>query len=190
MRMPSVRRSIRPAVLFALALVGAFALAAPLPATAQDIRQIRLTDKQVQNYIAAQKDMNAIAEKLNEGDPEKVDPKLTRALEDTAKKHGFASFEDYDVVAANISLVAAGLDPEKKTFVEPAELIRQEIAAVKADKKLTKAQKDEALKALDEGLKSAKPLQFRENIALVQKYYDKLDLGMPEGEAGEGRDAE
>lgn len=189
MRMPSLRRLL-PSLSCALALAGLLALAVSVPAGAQEIRQIRLTEKQVQNYIAAQKDMNAIAEKMNEGDPDKVDPKITGALEETAKKHGFASFEDYDVVAANISLVAAGLDPEKKTFVEPAELIRQEIAAVKADKKLTKAQKDEALKALDEGLKSAKPLQFRENIALVQKYYDKLDLGMPEGEAGEGRDAE
>lgn len=184
MRMPL---PIRKLSLFAVAVALACALAlaaSPRTASAQEeMKQIKLTEQQVQNYVAAQKDMGALADKL--GDSDKPDPKLMGQLDATAKKYGFADFMDYDLVAANISLVAAGIDGEKKTFIEPAEMIKQEIANVKADKTLSKAQKAEALKALDEGLKAAKPLQFRENIALVTKYYDKLDLGSSSDEGEE-----
>ena len=44
------------------------------------------------------------------------------------------------------------LDPQTKNFTEPPEQIKQVIAA----------------------LKNAKPIQFKENIALVVKYLDKL----------------
>jgi len=179
MRVPSVRKLSFFA--FALALAGAVALAGGLSAArAQEgFKQIKLTEAQVQGYIAAQKDMAALAEKL--GDSEKPDPALLGALDETAKKHGFADFGEYDTVAANISLVAGGIDPAKKTFTEPAEMIKQEMAAVKADKSLSKAQKAEALKSLEEGAQAAEPIQFRENIALVTKYFDKLDFG-PSGE--------
>jgi hypothetical protein len=54
------------------------------------------------------------------------------------------------------------------------EQIKQQIDAVKSDKSVPEAQKKEDLEQLDTALKSAKPIQFKDNIALVLKYYDKL----------------
>jgi len=50
----------------------------------------------------------------------------------------------------------------------------QEIAALKADKSVSESAKKEDLAQLEAALKGAKPIAFKENIALVTKYYDKL----------------
>ena len=56
----------------------------------------------------------------------------------------------------------------------PPEQIKKEIAALKADKTIPEAQKKQDLAELEAELKTAKPIQFKENIALVLKYFDKL----------------
>jgi hypothetical protein len=61
-----------------------------------------------------------------------------------------------------------------KEFTEPPERVRQEIAALKADKSVSDAAKQEDLVQLEAVLKGAKPIQFKENVALVLKHYDKL----------------
>jgi hypothetical protein len=43
-------------------------------------------------------------------------------------------------------------------------------AALKADKTIPEAQKKQDLAELEAALKNAKPIQFKENIALVLKY--------------------
>ena len=63
---------------------------------------------------------------------------------------------------------------------EPPEQIKQQIAALKADKSLPEAQKKEDLAQLEAALKDTKPIQFKENIALVLKYFDKLTELMQE----------
>jgi hypothetical protein len=50
----------------------------------------------------------------------------------------------------------------------------KEIAALKADKSVPEAEKREGLAQLEAALKNARPVQFKENIALVLKYFDKL----------------
>jgi len=45
---------------------------------------------------------------------------------------------------------------------------------VKADKSVPEAHKKEDLVQLEAALKDAKPIQFRENIALVLKHFDQL----------------
>jgi hypothetical protein len=77
-------------------------------------------------------------------------------------------------VATNISMVMSGIDPQTKKFSEPPEQIKKEIAALKADKTVKDADKKQDLAQLEAALKSAKPIQFKENIALVLKYFDKL----------------
>jgi hypothetical protein len=67
-----------------------------------------------------------------------------------------------------------GIDPQTKKFTEPPEQIKKEIAALKADKTIPEAQKKQDLAELEAALKIAKPVQFKENIALVLKYFDKL----------------
>jgi hypothetical protein len=68
----------------------------------------------------------------------------------------------------------SGMDQEIKKFTEPPERVRQEIAALKADKTVSDAAKKEDLAQLEAVLKGAKPIAFKENVALVRKYYDKL----------------
>lgn len=175
-------RLARIAVVIAVAGFG-LASVAPREAAAQDVKQIKLTEPQVLNFIAARPDMTAVAAKINAGKSGKPDPKIVAALEDTAKKHGFASFAEFDEVAGNIMLVLAGIDPEKKTFTDPVTLVQTEIEAVKADTNLKKAEKDSMLKELNEALASTRPVQFQDNVALVQKHFDKLKFDDDEAAA-------
>ena len=69
---------------------------------------------------------------------------------------------------------AASIDPQSRKFTEPPEQIKREIAALKADKTVPEAEKKDELAELEAALNTAKPIQFKENIALVLKYYDKL----------------
>lgn len=163
---------------FRAALIALFALAVASPAAAQEIKQIKLTEKQVQSYIAAQPDLAAITAKIKSDKP---DPKIVAEVEAAAKKHGFASLEELDTVSANVSIVFSGIDPKTKAFSQPPEAIKQEIAAVNADKSIPAAEKKQALDELNAALKAAKPIQFPENIELVKKYYDKIEATLPKG---------
>jgi len=164
----STRRGL-PGVLFSALL--ALALFDPGAATAQEAKQIKLTEKHIQGFVAASPDMA----KLYDGaDPNKPDPKMEARAAAVAKKHGFASLDEYDDASMNISMIMSGIDPQTKKFTEPPEQIRKEIAALKADKSVSEAEKKEDLAQLEAALKAAKPIQFKENIALVLKYFDKL----------------
>jgi hypothetical protein len=77
-------------------------------------------------------------------------------------------------------MIMSGIDQQTKKFTEPPEQIRKEIAALKADKSVPDMEKKENLAQLEAALKDAKPIQFKENIALVLKYFDKLPLLMQE----------
>jgi hypothetical protein len=137
------------------------------------LRQIALTDKQIQGVISAAKDMDAITEKLP--DNAKPDPKVTAQLEAVAKKHGFASYDDYNVVVDNISLVLAGFDPVSKKYVGSEAVIKAQVAQVQADKKMSAKDKKDALAELNQALKAPEPpIENKGNIDLVAKYYDKL----------------
>ena len=96
-------------------------------------------------------------------------------LETIAKKHGFGSSQEYDDVAANISMVMAGIDPQTKAFTEPKEAIQKEIEEVKADKSIPEKEKKQMLEELTEALKTAAADPDPSNIELVKKYYDKID---------------
>jgi predicted Zn-dependent protease len=96
-------------------------------------------------------------------------------LESVAKKHGFASFAEYDEVAANISMVMAGIDPQSRTFTDPKVAIQKEIDEVTSDKSIPDKEKKQMLEELNEALKTAQPIQNSANIELVKRYYDKID---------------
>ena len=149
-------------------------------------KQVRLTDKQVQAFISAQKQLEPLSSKL-EAAGDKADPALQKQVEQIAKSNGFASVEELGDISANISIVLAGLDPKTGQFTEPPELLRKEIESVKQDKQLPQKDKDQALAELQEALKSAAPLQFKENVAVVKKYQKDLDqvLGGQETEKQE-----
>jgi hypothetical protein len=96
------------------------------------------------------------------------------------KKNGFANLDEYDDVSFNISMILPGIDPQTKKFTQPPERIKREIAALKANKSISAAEKKEDLAQLEAALKIAKPIQFKENIALVLKYFDQLSPLMQE----------
>ena len=141
------------------------------PATAQEVKQIKLTEKLIQNFMAAYEDMA----KLYDGaDSDKPDPKVEAQAAALAKKNGFTSLAEYDDVSTNITMTMSGIDPQTKNFTQPPEQIKQDIAALRADKSVSEADKQEGIAQLETALKIAKPIQFRENIALVLRYFDQL----------------
>ena len=154
----------------------ALAQATPAPQTAPApqpaVKQIALTDKQIEGVLAAQKDMDAITAKL--ADNATLDPRITAQLEDVTRKNGFASYDEYSNVVDNISIVLAGFDPATKQYVGTDVVIKAQIAKVESDKKMSPNDRKEALAELNDALKSPVLIENRGNIDLVAKYYDKL----------------
>ncbi len=150
------------------------AQAAPPPAAEQaQIRQIALTDKQIEGALAASKEMDPIMAKIS--DDAKPDPKITAQLEGIAKKNGFASYDEYNNVVDNISIVLGGFDPATKKYVGVETVVKAQIAQVQADKKMSAKDKKEALAELNDVLKNPPPaIENKGNIDLVAKYYDRL----------------
>jgi hypothetical protein len=137
------------------------------------LKQIALTEKQIEGVLAAAKDMDAITDKLPNN--AKPDPKITAQLEAVAKKNGFASYDEYDSVVDNIGMVLGGFDPATKKYVGTEAVIKAQIAQVQADKKMPAKDKKQALADLNDALKSPAPaIENKGNIDLVAKYYDKL----------------
>jgi polyphosphate kinase 2 (PPK2 family) len=166
MRILPMREMFRlmTAAALALALIGAWG--ASQPTTAQVVgKQIKLTEKQVEGFIAAIKKLAATKEESE--------------MESIAKQHGFASIEEFDTVEDNVLIVFDGIDPQTKAFVEPPVQIERRIDQASKDKALTEAEKKQILTDLNEELKTAQPLQFPANIELVKRYYDRIVAVLP-----------
>jgi hypothetical protein len=147
--------------------------AAPPPAQEVAIKQIALTEKQVEGVLSAAKEMDPITEKMAEN--AKPDPKIDAQLDAVAKKNGFAGYDEYNTVVDNIGLVLGGFDPATKKYVGNEAVIKAQIAQVQADKKMPAKDKKEALADLNGALKSPGPaVENKGNIDIVGKYYDKL----------------
>jgi hypothetical protein len=155
--------------------------AAPPPMQEAPLKQMALTEKQVEGVLSAAKEMDPITEKLPENG--KPDPKLLAQLDGVAKKNGFASYDEYNNVVDNVSIVLAGFDPATKKYVGTDAVIKAQIAQVQADKKMAAKDKKEALADLNDALKSPGPaIENKGNIDLVAKYYDKLADALGEGD--------
>ncbi len=143
----------------------------------ESVKQIALTDAQIDDFIAAQKDIGPIIAKAPQGD--QPDPKVMEQLETVAKKYKFANYDEYDDVAENIGLVMSGIDPDTKKYVGEEAVIKKEIASVDSEK-LAPNDKKGQLDELQSELKApAEPVKFPANIDLVVKNYNKLVAAMP-----------
>jgi len=141
------------------------------------VTQIKLTEKHVEGFIAAQKDMSAVVEKMMQGAvSSSANARYEAELKAITKKHGFKNFAEYEAVAASISLVMAAIDSQTKVFTDPPTAIRQELEEVTAAKNIPKSEKKKLLRSLTLALRAARPIQFPANVELVQKYYDKIDV--------------
>jgi hypothetical protein len=174
-----------------LALVpagGAFAQNKMAPASAAPpagqqqmppMKQIALTEKQIDGAVAASKEMDPITAKLQPN--AKPDPKVIAQLEAVAKKNGFASYDEYNTVMDNIGAVFSGIDPAAKKYVGAEAVLKAQIAEVQADKKMSPKDKKAALDDLNAALKEPVPeIQNKGNIDLVVKNFDKLSPIMGE----------
>lgn len=165
----------------ALALAGVtFAAALCLGAadvSAQEIKQIKLSEKQVMGFIASQKDLAAIASKIQAAG-DKPDAALQTELEGIAKKHGFQTFAELDDVAANISIVMAGLDPQTGDFTDPLEALKKELADVKEDKTIPDPDRKQLVAELEDAIKNTPSVQNKENIDLVKKHRAEIEKSL------------
>ena len=146
-------------------------------AAAQEVKQIKLSDAQVQSFIKAQVDLAAIASKIQAAG-EKPDPALQAELETIAKQHGFADFAELDDVAANISIVMAGLDSTSGNFVDPVEALQKELEDVKKDESIPEADKKQLESELAEAIKTTPPLQHKENIDIVKTHRAEIEKAL------------
>ena len=147
---------------------------APAPAAKQQaappqpppMKQMALTEKQIEGVLAASKEIDAITDKIPEN--AKPDPKVDAQLEAVAKKNGFASYAEYNDVTDYISMVMGGFDPATKQYVGPEAVLKAQIAAVQADKKMPAKDKKQALAEMNEALKTPAPaIENKGNIDLV-----------------------
>lgn len=130
-------------------------------ATAQvPTKQIVLSEKQVERFIAAQTKMAAA--------------KAEGEFDAIAREYGFTGIEEHDDVEANILLLFEGFDPKSRDFLQPPVQIKRLIEETRADKSLPEDERKQALDELTEALKSAKPIQYPTNVELIRKYYDQL----------------
>lgn len=163
------------------AAVAALAWTAPAfaPAFAQELKQMQLTDKQVADFIAAQKDFQPLATKLLEAGDKPSDA-LIAELETISKKHNFANFAEFEDVGANISLVLEGLDRKTGTYTDPVEKMKTELEDIKADKSIPEEDKKLAIDDLTQDIAAAEPLKHMENIEVVKKHQTEIEKLMPE----------
>jgi len=148
--------------------------------SAQEVKQIKLTEKHIQNFIAASEKISTLS---GEDNQDNGDQKLEQVAA-LVKKYGFVNMEEFDDISTNISMIISGIDQQTRKFSEPKEQIKQQIAAIKSDKSIPEAEKKEDLAQLEAALKDAKPIQFKENITLVLKHFDKLFQLMQEERPG------
>lgn len=167
----------------ALCLGAGMAGAGAPSATAQEFKQIELTDEKVAAFISAQKDFAPLASKLAEGG-ESPDPALTKQLEEIAKKHGFASFAEFEDVGANVTIVLDGLDRQSGTYTDPVEKMKKELDEIKADNTIPADDKKLAVDDLTQEIAAAQPLKYKTNIDVVKKHINEIEQLIPE-ESGE-----
>jgi len=157
--------------------ITAFAVAvlvhlAGLASAQAPVKQIKLSEKQVEGFIAAHKDM---AEAFDKTSTEKSEAAAQAQLDSIAKKFGFKDHSEYDDVASNIAMVMFGIDPQTKAFTDPPTLAKRELDDAIADKTLPEKERKQLVEELTEQLKAVQPIMHPGNIELVKKYYDKIE---------------
>ncbi len=168
-----MRRAMQVVWLLA-GVLWAVGLSSPAAQAQDPFKQIKLDEKMIAGFIAAQKDMLAIAEKLQGSGSDAPDPKMQSELEATAKKHGFKDFAEYDDAAANITMIMMAIDPQSGAFTDPVDAIKADIEQVKTDKTINEKERKQRIEELQEELKSTEPVKFPENVELVKKHRAKI----------------
>jgi hypothetical protein len=144
------------------------------------LKQIPLTAQQIEGFLAAQKPIAAIVNKLSDTESENPSPQVIAQLDAVAKANKFASYAEFNDVADNISMVVGGIDPQTKKYVGADVIIKQQIADIQGDKTMSAKDKKEQIDDLNDQLKAVEPVKIQGNIDLVLKYYDQIIAAMPQ----------
>jgi hypothetical protein len=131
----------------------------------------------VTRFISAQPELAAVAGKIQAAG-DKPDPALQTELEKIAKKHGFNAFNELDDVAANISIVMAGLDSGTGNFVDPVDALKKEREEVTKDSTIPEADKKQLLDELNEAISTTPRLQFKENVDIVKAHRAEIEKAL------------
>jgi hypothetical protein len=161
----------------AMALVACTGASAQEPPKDTPIKQIKLTEAQVKSFVSAQPDLAVVAPKLQEAG-DNIDSALQSELDDIAKKHGFANFAELDDVAANISIVMAGLDSKSGEFTEPVEALKKELADVTADATIPDDDKKQLVEELNEAIKTTPHIEHPENVDIVKAHRAEIEKAL------------
>lgn len=158
-------------------LVTAFAVVAlawigGIVSAQEPMKQIKLSEKHIQGFISAYKDMAEAFDKLA---TEKSESAAQTQIDAIARKHGFKDHTEYDEVATNIHLVMSCIDPTTKVFTDPPTLAKKELDDAMSDKSLPENDRKQWIEELTEQLKTVQPILHPTNVDLVKKYYDKLE---------------
>ena len=149
----------------------------PISTPAQVATQIMLTQRHVEGFIAVQKDMSEVLERMQRtAFSDLANGNYKAQLKAITRKRGFKNFAEYEVIAANISMLVAAIDPQTKEFADPQAAIKKEFEDVRADKTIAENEKKRLLSELNAALKSTQSIQYPTNIELVKKYYDQIDM--------------
>ncbi|MGI9404033.1 MAG: hypothetical protein ACR2OF_05955 [Hyphomicrobium sp.] len=139
-------------------------------------KEIKLTETQVMNFIAAQADLARLASKVQNASDGA--PGLSAELDAVAKKHGFSDFGELDEVAANISIVMAGLNPDTGEFTDPVDVMKQELENVKRDKSIPGEEKELIVAELMEAIETSPAVVHADNIELVKAHRKAIDKAL------------
>ncbi len=121
-----------------------------------------------------------LAGKLLEGG-DKPNDALLGELETIAKKHGFASFAEFEDVGANITLVLDGLDRNSGQYTDPIDKMKAELADIEKDSTIPDEDKKLAIDDLKQEIAVAKPLEFKGNVEVVRTHQAALEKLMVDG---------
>ena len=176
----------------AVAILALAATASLAPAVAQDKdapsqeapqpKQVPLTQKSLDNLIAAQKQIRELEAKMPKG-AKGPDAKMEKQIDAVLKSTGFANGGDFADASYSVGVVLAGVDPDSGKFIGAEAATKKQIDEVKADKQMPPKEKKEALDELQEALKAAstdKPPQG--NIDLVTANIAKLNEGLKQAD--------
>ena len=153
--------------------------AADAAGDAAAVQQMALTPALVDQFVAANKEVSAILDKLPDG-TDQPDPATLAKLDTAAQKYKFTDYKQYDDVETNIGIVMAGIDPQTKQYVGAEAVIKKQIAQVEADKQISAKDKKDTVDQLNASLPTIPKLQFPGNSDIVVKNYDKLNETMPQ----------
>jgi len=139
-------------------------------ASAEDFKQIKLSDDVIERYFALQKDLVALEPPEGTTMDKKKEAELKSKTDAAIKKHKFASAEEFEDVVSNINFALSYLDPETGEMTTPAESYKKQMEYVKKDDGLSAEEKKNIIADMEADLKALPELKFKENVDVVKKH--------------------